>query len=333
MMLGSQCSPCCGDGCPADGRQRSDPKDEGTWVPSGSWPNVTWTFVPNPGDESGNTWFFYGSQSSSKKGAIASFEEQIDWGNLCNWYSALATTPSDLSSHPQLTRRATRLPPPGATVHIYSPVSTSVSGPITVKAAYVWGLMVAAELAVIYGEHSLTATHHAHGTTKGVVFSGRSQNRATVNGGARFCDSSVNFRLTSTVGVVNGGAVFAQEASNEGVVNDGAVFYDNSSNTANGAVVNGGAAFYGTSSNGGTGFYEAVVNGGAAFYESSRNEYVGTVNGGAAFFDNACSRRFTGSIYSSPCSRRFVAHPSDTPSCNGAALSGCSGASVSCGCN
>lgn len=406
-MLGSPCSPCC-DNCPADGKPRTDPKDEGTWVPSGTWRGVggvTWTLEPNPGDESGETWFFYGSFSTSKKGGGATPDEQRDWGNLCNWYSNKTTAPSDTASLTTvLNKRATRLPPDGATVHVYSVLSNASVGGATVAKAYFWVTGFATNSA-------LTTTAAAHDSAGGAVFNNSSFNEAAVNGGATFNDSSyihstgtVNGGATLNSGTVNGGtvnggatfndnsfnnssgivndgAVFNGTSYNIGTVNDGAVFNDNSPNgvfgvgTVNGgatfndssyngtfAVVNDGAVFNGSSSNsrgtvnGGATFndsslngvfatvndgaifngnssnFRGTVNGGATFNDNSYNDTLATVNDGATFNDAACSRRTVGSFISFPCTRKFVAHPTDLPTCNGTAPSGCDSPPASCGC-
>jgi len=80
-----ECFPCCQGGCGvADSKPRTDPANEGTWTPSGTWDSVggvTWTFNANPGDDSGETWFFFGSASTSKVGGGATLAERQDWGN------------------------------------------------------------------------------------------------------------------------------------------------------------------------------------------------------------------------------------------------------------
>ena len=430
------CKPCCGDTCGVQDRPYTDPKDEGTWVPSGTWTGVggvTWTFTPNPGDESGETWFFYGSINSSKPGGGATIAEQRDWGNLCNWYSSKSSTPSSTSSLTTTTvlnKRATRLPPTTAVVHIYSPVNATTVGPRTVKNAYFWG---SGRLA---GASELTATSPAHDSNGGAVFNGiastamaGTEDGSTVNGGATFNVWSnngagavvnggavFNGGISTDVrgynyGVVNGGAVFNRRAWNNGtsilysaVVNGGAVFNDSSNNrgTVNGAAVfndaafnssqyaevNDGAEFFDSSRNrlsatvnGGAIFWSgslneisATVNGGAVFHNSSKNSggsngpgfvnggatfndtsenigtvndggtfngssknksiggAVGTVNGGAVFNDSACSERAVGNFLASPCARKWVAHPTDLPTCNGTAPDGCANFNDKCGC-
>jgi len=413
VMLGASCSPCCGDNCPADGKPRTDPKDEGTWVPSGSWPSVTWTFQANPGDESGETWFFYGSVGTSKKGGSANATEQADWGNVCNWYSHKTTSPSTAVSIPDLSKRATKLPPENAIVHIYTDINAASVGPVTVKTAYFWG-------GRLLSPSVLTTTGTAHGTSFGAVFvSGDSvfrprnfgtvgggatfflfaENAGTVNGGARFYDDAqtsgtVGGGATFTeraknlgtvsggatfsgstncynFGTVHGGATFEVNAYNSATVNDGAIFNGNTRNfgTVNGGAqfnsssrnevtVNGGASFSGTTQNrdvvnggavfSGSSFNVYVVYGGATFGESSTNQgsvysgatfngssvngNSGIVYGGATFNDSACSVRSIGSFFATPCTRKFVAHPTDLPTCNGSAPIGCDPLGFSCGC-
>ena len=313
------CSPCCGGGCGvADGKPRTDPANEGTWVPSGTWRGVggvTWTFTANPGDDSGETWFFYGSASTSKVGGGATLAEQRDWGNLCNWYSNKTTSPSTTTGLPAaFDKRATRMPPVDAVVHIYTFVSTGTAGPQTAKYAYFWGI------GYFLTDSSITLTAAAHDSAGGAVFNNSSFNLGTVNGGAVFNDTSDNFG-----GTVNGGAVFNDTSdNNSGTVNGGAVFNDDSDNF--GSIVNGGAVFNDTSDNlGGT------VNGGAVFNDTSRNGFGVTVNGGAVFNDAACSEWDIG-YPDAPCTRKFVAHPTDLPTCNGTAPDGCATPFASCGC-
>lgn len=404
--------PCCEEGCGvADGKPRTDPVNEGTWVPSGTWRGVggvTWSFTANPGDDSGETWFFFGSTATSKVGGGATVEEREDWGNICNWYSNrtsnITTTPA-VAGH--FNKRATRLPPATAVVHVYTRVSTANAGPQVVEYIYFWG----------NSQHkgnlsSITATGFAHDSDKGAVFNNTSTNlqfaavdggalfndtsenkaSAIVNGGAVFNQSSGNsgaFGSGTAGGVVNGGAVFNDNSVNEdkAVVNDGAVFNNSCANTERGVVnggavfnnfsinnsfflvdatvVNGGAVFNDNSQNDGhaivnggavfnddsLNFNFGVVNGGAVFNESAKNELFSVVNGGAVFNDNssngdestvnggatfndaAASFRTVGNFFAVPCTRKFVAHPTDLPVCNGTALTGCDPANASSGCN
>jgi hypothetical protein len=385
-----ECFPCCGEPCGvADGKPRTDPANEGTWVPSGTWRGVggvTWSFTANPGDDSGETWFFYGSASTSKVGGFATVAERQDWGNICNWYSNKTNSPSTLPGlSSTLDKRATRLPPAEAVVHIYTSVSTVTTGPQTVQYAYFWFQ------GDILLESEITSTAAAHDSVGGAVFNDDSDNNGTVNGGATFNDVSRNLSggtvnggatfnddARNFNGTVNGGATFNDSSDNAGTVNDGAVFNDSSENvifaTVNGGAVfnessengvfgtvNGGATFNDDSDNNGTVnggatfndgarnldatvndgavFNESsengvfgTVNGGAVFNDSSKNVVFGTVNGGATFNDAACSERTTGDFFSSPCDRKFVAHPTDLPVCNGTAPDGCANSADTCGC-
>jgi hypothetical protein len=271
FMLGSSCSPCCGGCGVADGKPRTDPEDEGTWVPSGTWRGVggvTWTFNANPGDDSGETWFFYGSFSTSKVGGVATLAERRDWGNICNWYSNKTTSPSTLTGVPgAFDKRATRLPPVDAVVHIYTDVSTLTVGPQVVKSIYFWSI------SDLLTSSEITSTAAAHDSDNGAVFNDNSDNEATVNGGATFNDNSRNTNFST-------------------------------------------------------------VNGGAVFNDNSRNTNFSTVNGSATFNDAACSTRVVGSLgfFGNPCTRKFVAHTTDLPTCNGTAPDGCANAADTCGC-
>jgi len=316
VMLGAPCSQCCGCGLYPE----SDPKDEGTWVPSGTWrptsPGVTWTFVPNPGDESGETWFFYGSATTSRNGGSATSDERRDWGNLCNWYSSKLTAPNDtflIGGNPEfpvgVNKRATRLPPSTAVVHIYSEVSTVNVGPVTVKNAYFWEGGSGAGRLLAGSE--ITTTAPAHDSVGGAVFGfgtsatfsqgGSAAPGTIINGGATFNGGSTTGATLSGVAVFNGssrnlfdgvvtqGAVFHQSSSNRGTVNNGATFNDSASNSNSNlptalCFVNGGATFNNNSSNTGG----ARVNGGAIFNGTSRNtNSFTTVNDGAIFNDNS----------------------------------------------
>jgi hypothetical protein len=226
-------------------------------------------------------------------------------------------------------------------VHIYGQVDTRSIGDQTVKNAYFWSGTLFGDFS---GGSGLTAALPAHDSTGGVVFNASSVNaRSTVNGGATLNDSSEN-SISATINggavfngasenssssVVNGGATFNDFAQNSlsAVVNDGATFNDSSSNGSNG-VVNDGAVFNGTSHNSGS-----TVNAGATFNDFSFNDSVGTVNGGATFNDDACSQRIKGNFFAVPCTRQFVVHPTDLPTCNSTAPAGCDNAADTCGCN
>lgn len=326
FLLGSPCSPCCVE-CPADGKFRTDPKNEGTWVPSGTWRGaggVTWAFTANPGDDSGETWFFYGSAATSNKDGNASAAEIKDWNNLCNWYSNKTTSPSSRTNLTTvLDKRAARLPPDTAVVHVYSAIETF--SPKTIKVIYFWS-------ASLEAPSSITTTASAHdspggtvtidsfifGTVNngatltgdnglsgnGVINDGAIFNQSTtagvsstINNGATFNDSSRNngevkngatfSNSSQNRGVVNGGATFNNTAQNTegGEVNNGATFNNTAQNSATGTV-NNSATFNGSSQNGG------IVNGGATFNNSSTQGLAAFVNGGATFNDN--SKNFSG---------------------------------------
>lgn len=296
---------CCGGQCGA-AYPYSDPKDEGTWVPSGQWPqyavdyknNLTWTYVPNPGDGSGNTWYFWGSSGTSANGINATFEQQIDWSNPCNWWSTVPfywfyrSGPS-----PTVPTRAVRLPDAGSVVHVLSSVDTSSAGPVTVKSIYFWGTSLINLKGGVVDPNQLapiTALQSAYGTSFGSVFFS-SVNRRAINGGALFVangsengfDSVVNggaeFYNSVNLGVVNGGALFRGGSGNYEIVNGGATFID----SGNHDKVYGGASFSGQSANlnamGGS--QGGEVHGGAQFQDSSFN--FGKVYGGSVFLNSS----------------------------------------------
>ena len=347
---------CCGCAV-SDGIPRSDPKDEGNWAPSGTWKtSVTWTFTANPGDDSGENWYFYGSSATSGSSSVSVVQ---DWGNICNWYSSRDVSPST-GTPTNLVKRATRLPPTSAIVHIYSNVNTSLVGPQTVKQVYFWN-------GRLINGSDITATGTAHDTSVGTVFNNPGgapeviENGATINGGAQL-NGPLYMHTRGTIsggalfygfsylglnGTVNGGATFYDDASiaeNSATINDGAVFNDRSlSAAAIGVTINGGAVFNDQSYIGSATIYggavfndssqnEAIVYDAAVFNNLSRNLASGTVYGGATFNDAACSTRFVGSFDAVPCTKKFVAHPTDLPTCSGTALTGCDASSPTCGC-
>lgn len=361
FMLGSSCSPCCGETCGVnDGKPRTDPTGEGTWVPNGDWPNVSWSFVPNDGSTEGEVWYFYGSVSTSVPPATLAGGLPFEYTNLCNWYSSKTTAPDSTANIATvLDKRATRLPPPGAVVHVYSRMDLPPV-PVTLKSIYVWGGQ--ASINNTLGsppEAGLTLTQAAHGTTKGLVAYGGADVGANINGGVfAYGFPGLNAQVGSggliinggvilngrgsvsggtvndgvvlngdtninTFAVVNGGGVLNDIAANFGTINGGAVCSDGSSNLG---TINGGAVLNDTAVNANT------VNGGAVFNGSSKNGPFGTVNGGAMFNDAACSERFVGLFFLSPCTKRFVAHPTDLPTCNGTAPAACDDPAATCGC-
>ena len=329
---GCTCCKVCGGNKPA-----TDPKDEGTWTPSGVWigGSVTWSFTANPGDSSGNTWFFYGSASTSKDGGNATIEEQQDWGNICNWYSSKTTRPSDLSDLKfDLNKRASIFPSSTAIVHFYTNVTTENVGAQAIKSAYFWGGAPSSPGNSGGGDFlensEITTTDPVHDSSHGSIFNSNGRNEGTISGGVFFRNACTNARDA----VVNGGASFGDTCVNIGIVNGGADFFgtgDNSRTLIPGGgqidgVVNGGATFSDSARNFGT------VNGGATFNDNSVNVLQGTVNGGATFNDNACSTRDVGNFFAVPCTRKWVAHPTDLPICNGTAPNGCFSYSNFCGC-
>jgi hypothetical protein len=367
VMLGASCSPCCQPGC-GGGKDTSDPADEGDWVPSGSWPDVSWTFTATASEKE---WFFYGSASTSRLDGNATVEETRDWNNICNWYSASSHAPNTITAvnfQDRLIRRASVFPTSDAIIHVFTAMDTVEAR--TVKSAYFYG-------GTLRSGSSLTATVAAFGTSfktvfingtnsgtvnGGALFAGTSgvgpQNNGTVNDGGRFQDIGSNqggtvnggaefFNSAANYGTVFGGATFNDTFScgNGGTVNGGATFNQSSRNSIGGGTVNGGAVFNNSSRNNAFG----VVNDGAVFNNSSRNaatvnggatfnntsEHLsGRVNGGATFNDSACSRQTNGGVCLPTCTRKFVAHPTDLPTCNGTAATGCAtSCSASCGCN
>lgn len=312
FLFGMFCSRCCGCG---GSKEATDPKDEGNWIPSGTlgYPstdkdygfgestptNVEWTFAPNPGDDSGETWYFYGSQDTSRNGGSATVDEQVDWNNLCNWYSRRSVAPTILqpdqtNSNPAVfTHRANRLPPENAVVHIYSPVATHLSGPVTVKTAWLWG----------YGRASrdrplqITTTHAPLDSPGGLVaytlpYSGGFADGSEINGGAFLARMRINVGATingstklvscRNAGTVNGPVelylthpYFNSDLGNYGTINGPALFVTSSNESG---TVNGDCELF----NSYNGYYASsgVINGSASFHESSNS---GTVNGDATF--------------------------------------------------
>jgi len=224
-LFGCQCRGCgC---CHSTSLPVTDPQDEGTWVPSGTWPNVTWSFVPNQGDKSGNTWYFYrpGLQSGQK----------ASWYDPCNWYSRLELSPSEPTAPAYLTCQANRLPPDTATVIVFSPMSyVDCAGNVDST------LSVEARASRFYffnngaSYMSVLARDFAHNSDYGTVFCDSyfanqgsvaygalfvsSNNWGGVYNGARFINSSnqrsygVSGKATSTNTTVD--VVFEQSSTN-----------------------------------------------------------------------------------------------------------------------
>lgn len=278
---------CCYP-CIDDGRSRTDPKDEGNWVPSGSWrTGVSWEFVPNVGEEEGETWYFYGDIQTSGNAdrPFSPLTTSIrDWTNICNWWSHNGRLADPRFFSLDGARRATRLPDENSVVFIYTPVDTVLlpNGVARVKTAHFYGSELGAT-------STLETTHPVLDSHGGAVFGRSSINLGTIDGGALF------FRETEATGVTG--------SRNSGTVNGGAVF--NGKDQFLGAVhqfpgiVNGGAVF----NDGGQMFGgSVVVNGGAVFNQPTLLQFnvvaqvrLGTVNGGAVF--NGYSRNNEGAIF------------------------------------
>lgn len=252
------CRPCCGGAPPcecAGGLPIVNPADFGPMTASGSWDtgagSVTFTYGAGSG---GKTYYFYGSECTSKDGGGASEVEQQDWGNLCNWYTDIER--SSLQPYQaiipggRLTGRAASLPPTDAVVFILSPVSTAYSGPKTVATAYFYANLEGG---------TLTATANAHDSTHPCVF-------------------TPGLSTNSTLGV------YAAGDGNKGTIEGGAKFAYYSGNT--GTIASGGADFIGESYNAGD------ITGNTSFSDSS--DFIdGTVTGDVSFSDNSyCSKYY-----------------------------------------
>jgi hypothetical protein len=331
---GHKCRCCEGEFClVADGKPRTDPANEGTWVPDAVWTderdegapllaftnrynsvsrNSSWTFVPREQAGPGNTWFFFGSATTSAPGRRATAAEIYDWGNICNWYSDKAGEPpfavSSISGFAnQFPKRANRLPPSNAVVHMYSPFTTSSVGPQTVKQMYVWEELDAQSITPSSLDFNVTATTPFPQITEmdiSVLFRGRLSaskiltNRGTIGGGALFLNAC------------NGLAGVSFFANGRGTVNGSAMFSSPSSLFMNFGTINGDGWFYGGTSNGRVNNGASVDRLGrvvrdAKFFQNSRNWYRvegkatfrgessnqgGRVGGLAEFFDE--SRNF-----------------------------------------
>lgn len=301
-MLGSPCSQCCG--CPQAPFEKASSREQGEWVPSGSWPDVTWTFQPKQEGIDGRTWYFFGgfATSNPSSNVDATWEQRTDWHNLCNWYSYSSTSPNSGAFDFMSAKRATELPPEDAIVHILSPLEWQSRGPVTVATLYVWGMPFGPNRLTDQNVN-ITCTEAAHGTSRCAVFANTffalsAYNLSTVSGGAMFV-ASVNEKIVNggatflgaglvrsanrAAGTVNDGADFVTLADNDGTVNGDATFAGDSVNSK---VVNGNASFSGYARNNGG---QAVVNGNATFSDFAMNRFAGgslgagTVNGNAVF--------------------------------------------------
>lgn len=281
-MLGGQCSPCC-DRC-GGSFPYTNPANEQIWTPSGAWPSPSWSSSAVPGGQDGN-WFFF---------ADANFVSSIpatDWTNLCNWYSAIDSADPSQAREPipfglryiwNGIRRATTLPPPGATVHIYSPVSTAnlPGGEAFVRRAYFWP-----NSQLLQGSR-ITTSDNIPETNGGSVFLGGAQNRGEIVGNASFFTQSFN----STTGTITGNAAFFGRAFNSGYVSGDGAF----TTADNAGTIAGDAVFVSASTNqgsvSGAAEFDGSTNLGSVAQQSvfRNNSYnSGAANGGADFFDDS----------------------------------------------
>jgi hypothetical protein len=362
---GHKCRCCEDDFClVADGKPRTDPVNEGTWVPDAVWTdsvvssfpltstrrynsvtNVSsWTFVPREQAGPGNTWFFYGSRLTSAPGRPATLAEQYDWGNICNWYSSKTSEPPNAfpiasSFRGVFPKRAKRLPPSDAVVHIYTPFTTDRVGPQTVRNAYIWD-----GLSSTYLSYELNATQPFPQVSEieaSVLFRGQNAsvalpNTGTINGGALFFEASNGFGILAG-GTINGSAMFVgnlPNVANLGIVNGDAWFYGGTTNSAmflqNNATVTGDAYFFDFARN------ILNVEGSAEFFDNSQNDVFGRVGGTATFNDAACSQARSGFIdpMTEECFLFFGTNNDDPTSviCNGSAPKACDNIFNNCGC-
>jgi hypothetical protein len=323
----------CGNCCQQCGNEYpyGDPADYGKWDPSGSWKTgVTWSYSSTGGDQ----WHFYGSAGTSGAGSI------FDWMNPCNWW--IHEGGSSPSGSFSATRRANGVPPDTATVFVHSQVSTTncPGGVAVVARCYMraalrsgaslsatgsWAPSDGTGGTVLAAGMVFTCTIAGGATFTGASFT---SSGSTISGGATLNDTSLNNCNISggatlntdaahTLGTITGGATLNDNAYSQSTINGGAVFNGSSRNT-NFAVVNGGATLYGSARN----ELSATINGGATFYNTSRNS--ATVNGGATFQDAAC----TTTVISS----KYVAHPTDLPTCSGTAPTYAANPAAGCGC-
>ena len=319
-MLGGQCSPCC-DRC-GGSFPYTNPANEEIWTPSGAWPSPSWSSSAVPGGQDGN-WFFFAD------GNFVSSIPATDWTNLCNWYSAIDSTDPSQAREPipiqplyiwNGIRRATTLPPPGAVVHIYSPVSTAnlPGSEAFVRQAYFWPNSQLLQGSRVTTSGTIPETHG------GSVFLGGAQNRGEIVGNASFFTQSLNsstgtitgnaaffgrafnsghvsgdgaFTTADNLGTIAGDAVFVSASTNQGSVS-GAAEFDGSTNLGsvaqqsvfrnnsyNSGAANGGADFFDDSWNALGG--PASVTGLARFYDRSQNLTQGVVAGTGEFYSTA----------------------------------------------
>ena len=237
--------------------------------------------------------------------------------NPCNWYSNKTTAPNVNSNlNADLNKRANRLPPEDAVVHVYGRFyapSATVPSEFKCKTAYFWPISGSTGQSVAQTDEGLmlpailTASAPAHDTIYNSVFINTAAYSTAslaglgappvVNGGALFVGGLFNGAAINcrNRGTINGGATFLRNSVNQRDVygrsvfigsrnepfdtyaaHDGAEFVDG----VNNGRVDDGAVFEGSSVNDSYG----VVNGGAVFNDTSFNH--GTVNGGAVFNDS-----------------------------------------------
>jgi hypothetical protein len=311
LMLGdADCTECCKCGG-ADPREFGDP----TPFSSGTW--YYWNPGWNPGVSIGN------------------------WYDLCGWYTEKPGPVTSVGSG--FTRRALSLPPPGATVHIYSPVTIEDDGKAsseTVSKAYFWeagfhgGTLYCstAEFLSTVNPDSITNHGTIYGSVKFLVKATASVgafgagNRGIINGPVQLIGANNS-------GVVNGTAEFllgetvplpgkeeppvvnrrmSTNVSLGGVVNGTAYFRS----TTNSGFVAGHAIFYGDAWNSLFGFIANDWIGGqanfASFYDDSLNaghvlvhaDFYDSSSHGQSMFQNAFAESAT--FHDSACSRNTV---------------------------
>ena len=283
MMLGSPCSPCCDDRCGGP-FPYTNPANEEIWTPSGAWPSPAWASSAVPGGQDGN-WFFFAD------GNFVSSIPATDWTNLCNWYSAIDSTDPSQAREPipiqplyiwNGIRRATTLPPPGAVVHIYSPVSTAnlPGSEAFVRQAYFWPNSQLLQGSRVTTSGTIPETHG------GSVFLGGAQNRGEIVGNASFFTQSLN----SSTGTITGNAAFFGRAFNSGHVSGDGAF----TTADNAGTIAGDAVFVSASTNqgsvSGAAEFDGSTNLGSVAQQSvfRNNSYnSGAANGGADFFDDS----------------------------------------------
>lgn len=196
LMLGSQDCICCT--CNGE-----DPREFG-----------------DPTPFSTGTWYYW-------SGSPYSFG---NWYDLCNWYTEKPGPVESVGTG--FTRRAESLPPPGATIHVYSHVSIDDDGKATsetVHKAYFWDAGLAGTLYCSTAEFNTVSRYPFALPT--VTFG--AFNAGTIYGTVRFESKATtspslwNFPWTYSrnEGTINGDVEFIGSANN-GTVNGAARFYN-----------------------------------------------------------------------------------------------------------